>query len=132
MRTCTVCAHPKRGEIDRALIGRESSYRNIAERFGVSVGALSRHKAGHLFRLVQEAEESRELELRGELLDQVETLKSRAERILNATEQAGSYPTALSAIREARSCIELLLDLRLEEELQAVREEIAEVRRGRA
>jgi DNA-directed RNA polymerase subunit RPC12/RpoP len=43
-RTCTVCRHEKRQEIDRALlVGRP--LRNIAEEFGTSRMALCRHKA---------------------------------------------------------------------------------------
>ncbi len=46
-RTCTICGHSRRLEIDQALVSGES-FRNIAERFAVSVGALSRHKDAHV------------------------------------------------------------------------------------
>lgn len=46
-RTCTICGHPRRLEIDQALVANES-FRNIAERFAVSVGALTRHKDAHV------------------------------------------------------------------------------------
>lgn len=47
-RACTVCTHPECEAIDRELVAGEASFRNIAERFSVSVAALHRHKADHL------------------------------------------------------------------------------------
>jgi hypothetical protein len=46
-RTCTVCTHPERAVIDRALVSRES-FRDISKRFSVSVSAADRHKKGHI------------------------------------------------------------------------------------
>lgn len=128
MRTCSICVHPQRHEIDRALIGRDSSLRDIEGQFGVSRSALSRHKREHLLRILRESEETERLQLKGELLDQVELLKEEAWSIKEQARTAGNLPTALTAIREARASIELLLELRLEEEIQQIREEIAEMR----
>jgi hypothetical protein len=47
-RTCTICAHPERTEIDKALVSAEESLRTIADRWTVSKTALIRHKAEHL------------------------------------------------------------------------------------
>jgi hypothetical protein len=47
MRPCTVCTHPRRGEIDAALLD-ERPYRSIAEHFGISHLAVFRHKTNHL------------------------------------------------------------------------------------
>jgi hypothetical protein len=47
-RTCTVCAHLKRAEIDRALVADSASLRDIARQYEVSKDALDRHKKGHL------------------------------------------------------------------------------------
>src|SRR5215471_9571220 len=46
-RTCTLCNHPRRDGIDRALLDGES-FRHIAARFDTSTGALQRHKSDHL------------------------------------------------------------------------------------
>ena len=46
-RTCTLCNHPRRDGIDRALLDGES-FRHIASQNGTSTGALQRHKADHL------------------------------------------------------------------------------------
>lgn len=59
-RTCTVCAHPDSESIDRELVAGESSFRNIAERFSVSVAALHRHKADHVPQSLRRAQELRD------------------------------------------------------------------------
>ena len=53
-RTCSICTHPERHAIDKALVAGEA-FRNIAQRFGTSTGALHRHKAEHLPRLLARA-----------------------------------------------------------------------------
>lgn len=53
-RPCTICNHPERGAIDKALVASES-YRNIAVRFGTSVASLQRHKAEHIRALLATA-----------------------------------------------------------------------------
>lgn len=47
-RICTVCAHPERREIDKALVAAANPYRDIARQYGLSKDALLRHKADHL------------------------------------------------------------------------------------
>ena len=42
------------------------------------------------------------------LLDQVTSLRTRAIAILDTAEESGDLKTAISAIREARGCVELL------------------------
>ncbi len=42
-RVCTLCNHAQRAEIDRELLAG-TSFRNIAERCGTSIAAVSRHK----------------------------------------------------------------------------------------
>lgn len=44
---CTICAHPRRPEIDHSLANRVSEHR-VAKRFGVSRDAIHRHKKKHL------------------------------------------------------------------------------------
>jgi hypothetical protein len=55
-RTCTVCSHPERHEIDRALVKASTPYRDIALRYGLgSHMAVMRHKADHLLPAIVEA-----------------------------------------------------------------------------
>jgi hypothetical protein len=46
-RTCTICTHPQRTEIDEAL-ATSKPIRAISALFRVSEDALPRHKATHL------------------------------------------------------------------------------------
>lgn len=46
-RSCSICGHEDRFEIERALLSGEP-FRGVSKRFGTSATALFRHKAGHL------------------------------------------------------------------------------------
>ncbi len=69
-RPCSVCAHPERAAIDKALVAGES-FRNIAERTGTSVAALSRHRADHLPEVLAKAKQARAAAHGADLGDQV-------------------------------------------------------------
>lgn len=77
-RSCTVCTHPDREEIDRELVGGEASFRNIAERFSVSVAALHRHKADHVPEALRRARASQEQD---DAIDVMAELKRCFERV---------------------------------------------------
>ena len=129
-RKCSVCNHPDRNEIDKALVTRSTSYRNISERFGVSVGALSRHKTNHLPRLVQAAEaceEAQAVTSGAALIDELDRLLERALAILEAAEGSGQLRVALQAIREARETIKICADLAVTAELEERVEELEEL-----
>ena len=110
-RSCTVCAHPRREEIDRALVEGVSTaeisgrYRTVGER------AVRRHRSNHLPAKLVMAEKAAEMAEADDLLDQVGDLQRRALAILDKAEAAGELKTALSAIREARGNLELLAKL---------------------
>lgn len=108
-RVCTICTHEKRGEIDAALLADEP-YRHIAARFGTSTSALQRHRE-HLPKFLVKASEAQDAAQADTLLEQVRSLQSRALSILDRADEAGDLRTALSAIREARSNLELLAKL---------------------
>lgn len=58
-RTCTICSHESRAEIEKALV-RRVAFRDIARQFDVSRAAASRHAQEHLpdkLRLAEEAEQ---------------------------------------------------------------------------
>jgi hypothetical protein len=46
-RVCSVCAHPKREEIDDALLSG-SSFRNVSRCFGTSKSTVERHRRDHV------------------------------------------------------------------------------------
>ncbi len=109
-RSCTVCEHPEKEAMDRALVGGASN-RSLASLFGVSEAAVRRHKAKHLPAKLVMAEKAAEVAEAGDLLEQVRDLQSRAYGILDKAEGAGDLRAALGAIREARGNLALLAKL---------------------
>ena len=126
---CTICNHPQRVEIDKALISG-ATYREIAQRFGASRDALYRHrKNGHIAEqiakvakkkeiqqakevqaaiLAQEAQEAADAQT---ILDEVSRLKDRALTILDRAETEGTREACM-ALREVRGIVELLAKVR--------------------
>ena len=109
-RTCTICEHPQREAIDRDLVGGSSNL-SVSSVFGVSESSIRRHKANHLPAKLVLAQEASEVAEADDLLDQVRDLQARTLAILEASEASREHRTALSAIREARSNLELLAKL---------------------
>ncbi len=109
-RVCTICTHPKRVAIDRALLAGEA-YRSIASRFDTSTAALQRHKKDHVPAHVAKAKEAEQVADADNLLQQIKALRNRAISILQKAEHAGDYRTALMGIREARGCVETLMEV---------------------
>jgi hypothetical protein len=109
-RACTVCEHPEREAIDRAIVG-DASNRSAASLYDVSEAAVRRHKANHLPAKLVMAQAAEEVAQADDLLSQVKELQDRAVGILDKAEGAGDLRTALGAIREARSNLELLAKL---------------------
>ena len=106
-RTCTICTHPKRAEIDAALIQSEP-LRNIVERCSVSMGSLFRHQQKHVAQTIALAKQAKNIEIGENLIGQARSLHARALGILERAEAAGQLDTALKAIREVRGILELL------------------------
>jgi hypothetical protein len=109
-RSCTICEHPDREAIDRALVG-DSSNLSVSSLFGVSESAVRRHKANHLPAKLVMAQTAEEVAQADDLLQQVRDLQGRALAILGKAEAAGDLRTALGAIREVRGNLELLAKL---------------------
>src|SRR5215211_5637920 len=102
-RTCTICSHERRDAMEGLLATRQSTYRGIARKYGVSEDAVSRHvKAGHVSRLLAMAADAERAARADTLLDRIEALHSRTLPILEALEGTDEHGTALAAIREAR------------------------------
>ncbi len=109
-RVCSICVHPHRAEIDRDLVAG-GAFRNIAERYGTSATALTRHKKEHVPGHVAKAKEAAQVAAADDLLQQLKALRNKAISILQQAEQAGDFRTALMGIREARGCIETLMEV---------------------
>jgi len=109
-RVCTVCTHPDRPAIDMALVNHRP-FRDIACRFGVGRMAAVRHHDDHLPPELAKAQAAAEVAQADDLLDQVRALRSKALSLMLAAERQGDLRTALAGIREARGCLELLLEV---------------------
>lgn len=77
-RRCTVCDHPRRREIDRALVAVSAPYRTIGAAYGLTRDALMRHKADHLLAAIvaawQQERAANGQELAGELRGWMDSL----------------------------------------------------------
>jgi hypothetical protein len=109
-RACTVCAHGEIVAINQAIVGN-APLRGIAQRYAVSEDALRRHKQAHISITIAKAQEAAEVAQADTLLDRIRALLSKAESLLQQAEDAGDLRTAFMGIREARSCIETLMEV---------------------
>ncbi len=107
-RSCTVCTHPERAAIDKALVSGEAVTAVASRYLSVHQMALYRHKDEHLPARLVKAQDAAEAANADTLLAQVRTLQARALGILDTAEGTGQLMAALGAIREARGCLELL------------------------
>ena len=89
---------------NRRTAARNTSFRAIAERFRLSLGAISRHRSHCLATALQ----TRKTESTETVLSRVERLQQRTEKILDAAERDDDRMIALASIREARRNYELL------------------------
>lgn len=109
-RSCSVCSHPSRDEVDAALVEGDS-FRNVAKRFGTSSSAMFRHQESHVSARLLKAQEIAEVSGADHLVEQVEDLKRKARQILQKAEAGGDLRTALAGVRELSRLIELIAKL---------------------
>jgi hypothetical protein len=108
-RTCSVCRHSSRNEIDYALVYRRP-LRDIARQYATSKDALQRHRSHLSQELVTTLRASR-MNSSSALLEQLSGLLERAYDIIEENEQSKPQ-IALSAIREGRGCLQLLAQVK--------------------
>lgn len=112
-RACTVCTHPKRRDIDEALVsGRE--FAPLARKYGLSGDAMRRHFHGHLDdirrkEIAVELKQRRIAALDKELNEDRSDISTGLTRIINEIDgilqrakEAGDDSLALTALRDMR------------------------------
>ncbi len=109
-RACSTCQSEHLEAINRELAAN-TAIPALAALYRVSSDSLLRHKANHLPAAIAQAASAREADHGSDLLDQVNKLKGKAVSLLLKAEAAGDYRTGLAGIREARGCLELLLEV---------------------
>lgn len=109
-RPCSVCADPRRSDIEAAIVGGAEGFRAISRRYGIGRHALQRHARTHLRAELAAAESARKVRDAGQavtLLDRLAQINADAGRLLSKAEAAADYRAAVGAVRELRGLIEL-------------------------
>lgn len=122
-RPCTICNHPERQAIDRALVAGVTANTVLSSQFAVTEQALRRHKAGHLPAALAQAQDAREVAQADDLLAQVKRLQLITMNVLKIAYDAQDLRTALQAVAQARQNLELVG--RIVGELEAERVQVA-------
>jgi hypothetical protein len=110
-RTCTICTHPQRAEIDAAAIAGEA-YRDIARRYGMSKDAVMRHAAQHLLAELVKAKQAEDVTRATDLLAMATERDAKALALLAKAEAACDLKTAGQMLRISLVSLELLARLR--------------------
>lgn len=107
---CGVCRHESRMDIDRDLLGlagRKLTQREVAAKYGLGRGQVQRHvTSNHVSRVMSAVAQETTLLHGNGLLQEIGVLYETTQRIMAKAENAEDLKTAISAIREARGCME--------------------------
>jgi hypothetical protein len=113
-RKCSICTHPKREEIEKAIL-RGDSFRRISTDFDVSEEAVRRHKNNdHVSRKIAITEYETKVEYGSSIFEQLEKINTNANTLLDkAMSEASKNPDmAIKSMREIRNQLALLMDIR--------------------
>ena len=105
-RVCTVCVHPQRQDIERAIAQGEP-YRAIARQYGVNKDSIRNHAKSHLPNPVQAAVQAEVVEHGASILSQVRELHRRALQLLDEAASKDRYSGAAAFLKEARELLTL-------------------------
>ncbi len=114
-RRCTICDHPKRQEIDKALLSG-LSFRKIGKRFDVNPSSAYRHRQTHVVDLIARAQNSlgREELVRAGKLEEL----ARAGKLVEHQQEteAGELRYAIDVVQQLKAinaaCLEVLKQAR--------------------
>ncbi len=119
---CSICKHPKKAHINRALLNPKKSLRQIAAQYGISASTLQRHKK-HLIAAMQLAKKEAELKEGKTAFEQFNEMVKQAEQKYNNSSGA----LQVSWFREWRGMLELAFKLGIEEARQRERQTFADM-----
>lgn len=95
---CTICHHPERSAIDRAIVSGGEANRIIASRYGLSKDAVRRHSLVHVRPALARVAAQRSDRRAVSLLDRVESVISEVQEIVAEARVAGAAGLRLQAI----------------------------------
>lgn len=109
---CSICGHPKRKAIDRAIISG-ITIAEVATKFGVHRDAIARHRARHLIGAIERAAEARVARTDAAAIETTTDIEKLARGLLAKAAGLVDEPEArlgerAAMMREARSMLELL------------------------
>lgn len=107
MTACSVCTHPEVDKIDRALASNVPAPR-VATTYGMHASSVKRHKANHLSAALVQAHQAADAGRALTLLDQIEELVRKVNRLVDTAEADGKPGLMLSGVKELRALLELL------------------------
>jgi len=106
-RSCTICSHESRDEIEDAFIAGMPK-RRIGTHFGVGEKAVRYHIREHLPALLALARDAERAARADTLLDRIEALQSRTEEALAKAESSDNLFATFRGISEMRHNLELI------------------------
>ena len=104
---CSICKHLEVDTINARLVAGVSPA-TLADQFGVGKMALHRHKANHLPQVLVRSQHLKEADAADNLLEQVQSIYDKAWDIVNRADSEGKFAPAVGALKECRSCLELI------------------------
>jgi hypothetical protein len=110
LRTCTICSHPARDNIEAALI-RRVPYRTIEDRFKVTHGPLSRHTNECLAEDVQRALSEYRAKNGVKVLSKLSAMIDRLDAFLDKAEGSNNALEFRAVAAEWRKQLELIAKL---------------------
>ncbi|MES2463383.1 MAG: hypothetical protein V4671_22650 [Armatimonadota bacterium] len=106
-RICTICSHPERAAIDKALAAGEG-VRSLASRYGaIGRSSVQRHKEEHLPQSLVEAAGAEEIKAALDVVTQLKAINGASLQILSDARKGGDADIALKAIDRIQKQIEL-------------------------
>lgn len=105
-RACSVCAHPKRQEVD-AAISAATPYRDIARQYGLSKDAVARHASEHIAQAVAASQAARSEASALDVVAQLKAINGATLAILQEARRQSDPDLALKAIDRIQRQIEL-------------------------
>lgn len=129
MMKCTICAHPRRKEIEAAL-GAGQSNRRIAAQFGIIETSLRRHKKNCIAPIMVQIHRQQQQEQKETALDvyrQLGVINSQTIAIATEARRGGMHKLALEAFDRILRQLEFQAKLLREKEVEELAARLAEM-----
>jgi hypothetical protein len=105
-RLCTICTHPKRDQIDTALLLHIEPYRTLAARYRLTKQSLKRHESSHLRMSWEKSKELHAMLSAENLLDKLGQWHERMEQQYAHADEAGNIAGTVATARTGIQAIE--------------------------